>query len=121
MPLPLLVFDGDCSVCRKQVENLRNVVGARMSAESFRQVDFFIRFPEFQREECERAIQLKMPNGRRFEGAEAVARTMALRWPLYPLMLLYYVPGLRWIWDGFYKWIARHRFTLSRRLHGSPH
>jgi len=111
---PVLIYDGDCSVCRRQVQNLRVLVGDRFGLESFRSSDFSVRFPATDLAECNKAIQLLTSN-KRYSGAEAVARTMALRWFFYPFLLLYYLPGLRSLWDWFYRIIARNRFWISEK------
>ena len=109
MNRPLLVYDGTCTVCVRQLEKLRDLLGDRFDCESFREPNFFQNHPRLRQEECEKAIQLVHPNGNVYAGAEAVARTLGLRHIYYPLTITYYIPGFRSIWESFYRAIARRR------------
>ncbi len=112
---PLLIYDAKCSVCVRQVRNLRAFVGDRFDLDSFRHEGFSLRHPEVPLSEAESSIQFLSKNGRRYSGAEAVARVMGLRWFFLPAMMIYYIPGLRWFWDKFYEVIARNRFWISEK------
>jgi predicted DCC family thiol-disulfide oxidoreductase YuxK len=123
---PLLVFDGDCGFCRTWVARWRRVAGERIAYEPFQAVT--ARFPTIPRARFRRAIQLIMPDGEVFEGAEAVFRTLALashrprhrRW----LDVYLRVPGARPFFEWGYRWVAEHRPLLGRISHllfGPPH
>jgi predicted DCC family thiol-disulfide oxidoreductase YuxK len=123
---PLLVFDGDCGFCRTWVTRWRRVVGERIAYEPFQAVS--ARFPNIPRARFRRAIQLIMPDGEVFEGAEAVFRTLAMasdrprhrRW----LEVYQRVPGARPVFEWGYLWVAEHRPVLGRISHflfGPPH
>jgi len=114
---PLLIYDGKCTVCSRQVQNLEGLIGDRFEKESFRTDKFFERHPEISKEACELAIQLLLPTGRIYSGAEAVARVVALRKIFLPAMWLYYVPGLRSLWDAFYRFIAKNRYWISKKIY----
>jgi len=116
---PLLVYDGDCGFCRTWVARWRRTVGPRVDYEQFQTVA--ARFPTIQRSRFRRALQLILPDGEVFEGAEAVFRTLALapgrprrrRW----LAVYQNVPGARPVFECGYRWVADHRPLLTRVSH----
>lgn len=73
------------------------------------------RFPEAIREQCESAVHLIEPDGRIYRGAEAVFRALAVnparRWPLW---IYRKVPGAQAATEWGYRWVARHRSSLSK-------
>jgi predicted DCC family thiol-disulfide oxidoreductase YuxK len=116
---PLLVYDGDCGFCRTWVARWRRTVGPRVDYEEFQTAG--ARFPTIQRTRFRRALQLILPDGEVFEGAEAVFRTLALapgrprqrRW----LAVYQNVPGARPVFEWGYRWVADHRPLLTRVSH----
>jgi predicted DCC family thiol-disulfide oxidoreductase YuxK len=113
---PLLVFDGDCGFCRTWVARWRRTVGPRVDYEELQSAG--ARFPTIPRSRFRRALQLILPDGEVFEGAEAVFRTLALdsghprrrRW----LAVYQNVPGARPVFEWGYRWVADHRPLLTR-------
>jgi len=112
---PLLVFDGDCGFCRTWVARWRRALGDRVAYEPYQTAA--PRFPTLPRSRFRRSVQLLMPHGEVYEGAEAVFRTLALapqpnrqRW----LRLYQRLPGARPVCEWGYRWIADHRPALTR-------
>jgi predicted DCC family thiol-disulfide oxidoreductase YuxK len=123
---PLLVFDGDCGFCRTWVARWRGRVGEHVDFEPFQAAG--ARFPTIQRASFRRAVQLLLPDGEVYDGAEAVFRTLALapgdtggrRW----LAAYHGIPGARPVFEWGYRWVADHRPALTRISHflvGPPH
>jgi predicted DCC family thiol-disulfide oxidoreductase YuxK len=116
---PLLVFDGDCGFCRTWVARWRRTVGPQVDYEQFQTAG--ARFPTIPRSRFRRALQLILPDGEVFEGAEAVFRTMALAssHPRHRRWLAVYqnVPGARPAFEWGYRWVADHRPLLTRVSH----
>jgi predicted DCC family thiol-disulfide oxidoreductase YuxK len=116
---PLLVYDGDCGFCRTWVARWRRTVGPQVDYEELQTAG--ARFPTIQRSRFRRALQLILPDGEVFEGAEAVFRTLALapgrprqrRW----LAVYQNVPGARPVFEWGYRWVADHRPLLTRVSH----
>jgi predicted DCC family thiol-disulfide oxidoreductase YuxK len=110
---PLMLFDGDCGFCRYWVQRWRTKV--------WRQVDFApaqqqaARFPQISEDEWHKAVQLVMPDGTVYHGAEAVFRTLATvpehRWPL---AIYEHVPGAKLASESFYRLVADNRNFFSR-------
>ena len=113
--LPVLVYDGRCAFCMREVERLRRLSGDRVRLESFHDPGVLARHPALTRQRCEEAIQMVAGDGRVFSGMEAVARSLLLRPPLGWAAWLYYLPGVRQTLDAGYRVVARNRYRLLRR------
>jgi predicted DCC family thiol-disulfide oxidoreductase YuxK len=74
------------------------------------------RFPQVNIEDAMRLMQAVDPSGRVYSGADAWARIgMALPgWKLVAWLLL--APGIHFVAQHFYAWIARHRYRWNREL-----
>jgi predicted DCC family thiol-disulfide oxidoreductase YuxK len=116
---PLVVYDGDCGFCRTWVARWRRTVGPRVDYEEFQTAG--ARFPTIERSRFRRSVQLILPDGEVFEGAEAVFRTLAMA-PSHPrqrrwLAVYQNVPGARPVFERGYRWVADHRPVLTRVSH----
>lgn len=116
---PLLVYDGDCGFCRTWVARWRRTVGPRVDFEEFQTAG--ARFPTIERSRFRRSVQLILPDGEVFAGAEAVFRTLAVA-PSHPrqrrwLAVYQNVPGARPVFEWGYRWVADHRPVLTRVSH----
>lgn len=109
---PLLIFDGDCNFCRYFVRRWQRATGDRVDYASSREAAG--RFPEISQENFEGSIQLVVPEGKIYDGAEAVFRALGTirsrRWLLFAYQN---VPGTALISERVYRWAARHRQGLS--------
>lgn len=112
-PPPVLVYDGDCRLCIREAARLERWTGGRVRLESFRDPGVMARHPGLVHAECERALQLVLPDGTIRGGAAAVAGALRLRPALAPLGWLYHLPGLRQLLDTGYRVVARNRFRLG--------
>ncbi len=118
----VLVYDGDCSMCRASALWLlrRALAGGARSLEVLpcRSPARRRRFPQISDEACLSAMQLVLPDGRVLAGADAVPdilrRIPRWRW----LAGLFALPGARPLARRVYRWIADHRMGLSCRLPG---
>jgi predicted DCC family thiol-disulfide oxidoreductase YuxK len=118
---PLVVFDGDCTFCRFWVARWKSVTGDRLEYAPYQETA--ARFPEIPEEEFARAVQLVLPTGEVFSGAEAAVRTLA-EVPGHRHWLAMYrgIPGARAVTNAAYRFIADHRdffFRVTRLLWGS--
>jgi predicted DCC family thiol-disulfide oxidoreductase YuxK len=77
-------------------------------------------FPGVTPEACRRGVQLIAPDGKVIAGAEAIARLLATRPLLSPLAAIYFVPGLRSLWDRAYALVARNRYRILGRVGSAP-
>jgi predicted DCC family thiol-disulfide oxidoreductase YuxK len=84
-----------------------------VEAVSLHDPDLAKRFPALSREELRKALHLITPSGRVYAGFEAAVRVVAMgRFP-GKLAFLYYLPGLHWLLDRAYSWLAARRYRLS--------
>jgi predicted DCC family thiol-disulfide oxidoreductase YuxK len=118
MGLPaVLIYDGDCSMCRASALWLmRRALAGRASELEIlpcRSPARHTRFPQVSESACLRAMQLVLPDGRVLAGADAVpeilARIPRWRW----LARLFDLPGVRPLARHVYAWIADNRMRLS--------
>src|SRR5256885_219022 len=85
---PLMLFDGDCSFCRRWIMRWQYFARDKIDFEPYQnQAD---RFPQVAREDFQRAIHLIEPDGTISSGAAAVFRMFAL---------CNYKPWLLWLYD----------------------
>ena len=110
----VVLFDGDCGLCTRAAARLeRWAAPGAIEYVSFREPGALRRFPQVTAADCERALQLVLPGGRVFSGAEAVFRALATRVWLRPMLWVYLVPGIRQATDAVYRLIARNRMRLG--------
>jgi predicted DCC family thiol-disulfide oxidoreductase YuxK len=116
----LLVYDGDCGFCAYWVRYWQRITGDAVDYAPYQEVA--TRHPEVPVEEFERAIQLFMPDGQRYSGAEAAFRVLAeVRGRGTGLWLYRRLPGFARVAEGVYALIAHHRsaaYGWSRLLWG---
>jgi predicted DCC family thiol-disulfide oxidoreductase YuxK len=109
---PILLFDGHCRFCVAQTARLVRWTGGRIEPLSFREPGVLERFPQVSAADCERAMQLVLPDGRVLAGADAALAALALRPALAPLAALGRLPGLRQALRAGYRVIAANRSFL---------
>ncbi|MBY0523827.1 MAG: DUF393 domain-containing protein [Gemmataceae bacterium] len=110
-----VLYDGQCAFCLKSIGILKRLdwlgrldyVDAR-SAESLP--------PDAPAVDPERLLEemhLLTPGGGTLHHGFGAVRWMAWRLPpLWPVAPFLYVPGVPWLGQRLYLWIARHRFQL---------
>jgi len=103
-----MVFDGDCSFCRRWVGRWRSTTGDRIEYAPYQLAA--PRFPQVQPEAFGRAVHLIEPDGHASRGAQAVFRSLALahvkHWPWWAYR---FVPLFAAITERAYRFIADHR------------
>lgn len=105
---PLVIYDGDCDFCLRQVRRLRRWTSEALDFAPHQEAA--AHFPSIRREEFERSLQLVETDGRVFSGAQAVFRALATNPRLRAYLWCYrYLPGFAPLSEGGYRLIARHR------------
>jgi lipase maturation factor 1 len=109
---PLIIFDGQCSFCRRWVERARSIIGSHIDFEPFQTAA--PRFPQIDPAAFGRAVHLVEPDGRVSRAAAAVYRALQLG-NRYPALAIFYkyIPGFSAISEAAYKLIAAHRETAD--------
>ncbi|PYL01235.1 MAG: hypothetical protein DME19_02340 [Verrucomicrobia bacterium] len=70
--------------------------------------------PGLKPEDLSAAIHCVAENGRIYRGARCI-RYVGMRMPLLvPLALILWIPGVIWVAEKIYTWVARNRYILSR-------
>ncbi len=119
-PRPLVIYDGDCGFCQTWIARWQVRTGDAVDYEPSQ--DAGSRFPEIPPEAFARSVQLVLPDGSVFAGAEAVAALAALPSGRGVFLWMYRrVPGARAAAELAYRLIARHRgaaAAMTRLLWG---
>ena len=110
---PLLIYDGDCNLCRRWVLRWSHATGDRVDYLASQETAH--RYPEITPEQFQSSVQLVQPDGSVHNGAEAVFLTLAFnpthRWPLW---LYRNVSGVALVTEFAYGFVARHRRLFNR-------
>ncbi|MCZ6834262.1 MAG: DUF393 domain-containing protein [Planctomycetota bacterium] len=111
---PVIVYDGECSFCIKQMDRFRKRDSAGMYEYTPRQEPGLEdRFPGLAQGDFDTGMRLVRPDGTILVGADAVhgiARTLPpWKWAAW----LYHIPGLKWLFRSLYGWIAMNRQRLG--------
>jgi predicted DCC family thiol-disulfide oxidoreductase YuxK len=108
---PLLIFDGECGICTTSANVMRRWIRPDCDIEPWQRTDIasFGLTPE----ECSSAVQFVTADRRVYSGSRAVMRmlrTAPLPWPA--VGALGDSPGIAWVADRTYRWIAANRDRL---------
>jgi predicted DCC family thiol-disulfide oxidoreductase YuxK len=111
----VVLYDDECGFCRRSVAHLRRLDWRhKLHFQSARDGEHLTAgaAPLDQQRLLEEMHVVTPDRTRAHAGFEAL-RWIAWRLPLtMPLAPLLYVPGVRWLGDKVYRWVARNRFGL---------
>ena len=113
---PVVVYDGECPFCRRQIARIRKYDRhGRFECVPRQTPGLTDRFPALDQGGFDTGMRLVMPDGTIYVGADSVyqiARQLAVfRWFAW----LYRVPGMHVLARAVYAWIAARRRSLGRR------
>ena len=111
----ILIFDGMCRFCQRQVASLRRIAGDRVAYLSLHDAETGRRFPHLSFDDLMREMVLVDCWGRTHGGAAAIrhlSRRVPFLWPLAPLL---HIPGTLRIWQRLYQWVAVRRYRWSQK------
>jgi predicted DCC family thiol-disulfide oxidoreductase YuxK len=115
---PVLVYDGDCALCRSLVRRLQPVLGGRVDCQPAQDGDAEKRFPEIPDASLATSVQLVETDGQVYAGAEALFRTMALgRGWRRPLRAYRCSPAFARAAEWVYRFVADRRTVWPRLGH----
>jgi predicted DCC family thiol-disulfide oxidoreductase YuxK len=111
---PLLVWDGNCEFCRYWVQRWEQFFGDKLNYEPYQTAAS--RFPDMDRDQFKKAVQLIETDGRVFPGAATVFHSLCVGKPqiCFPEELYQQSKLFRQISDGVYGMIADNRPILYR-------
>lgn len=111
---PVLLWDGSCGFCQRWVARVERWDRAGR-IETLKARDRS-KYPELLRiadDDLDHAMHLALPDGRIFAGGRAVPALLRLlpggRW----LAWVFLVPGVGWVTDRCYAWVAARRHKLG--------
>jgi len=115
-PPASLLYDGHCRLCTRGAQRLvRWARPGSILLLDFQQPGVLERFPGLTRAQCMQAMQLVEPDGRVRSGPEAIVATLLTRGFWFGWTRLYRLPGLRFLVDRAYAWVARNRYRFMGR------
>jgi len=114
-PRGVVLFDGDCAFCQRSVRILKSLDWLdRLSFQNARETDHWpaaaeeLSLPKMLEE-----MHLVTPDRQHTYAGFRAFRWMAWRLPLTWLTApLLYCPGILWLGNRAYRWIARNRYNL---------
>ena len=114
---PMIVYDGDCSFCRRSIAWYQAPDGGRLDYLSRTSEERAQRFPQLDDPRYQGSLQLVLPNGeiRSGELGIATALTNLPGWQWRGVGYFIKAPVIRFFAHIAYKWIAknRHRFKCD--------
>jgi len=111
----VILYDGACNLCRGSVARVRRMDPlGRIELLDLHDASIPARFPQVDLDEAMRLMQAVDLRGRVYSGADAWARIgLALPgWKFIAWLLL--VPGIHFIAQRTYGWVARNRYRWNR-------
>jgi predicted DCC family thiol-disulfide oxidoreductase YuxK len=111
----VLIYDGDCPVCRASALWLMRLAleSGRLEILPGRSDARRARFPQISEEAAAQAMQLVLPDGRVLSGADAVPEILRAIRGLGWMAAFFDLPGVRPLARRVYGWIATNRMRLS--------
>jgi predicted DCC family thiol-disulfide oxidoreductase YuxK len=115
---PLVVYDGACGICASNLPWLYRFDWLKVfDALPYQSDEVYRRVPRLTRAECETALQLALPDGRIFSGADAF-REVFLRMPAAaPVGALMALPPIGGLLRRLYPVLARNRYRIGGQCH----
>lgn len=112
----LVLYDDDCGVCRLTVLALRRL-DWRRRLDCVPLQDFAVAPGGPARADLLEALHARDASGRWFRGGAAALRIASVVPVLVPLSIVGRLPGMTWLAERAYRFVASHRQDLSRALH----
>ncbi|MBL8792778.1 MAG: DUF393 domain-containing protein [Planctomycetia bacterium] len=115
MKRALVLYDGDCALCRQSVALLQRLDWfGRVRYQDARAVEHLpVTEPPLEPARLLEEMHLLTPDRTTVHQGFAALRWLAWRlpllWPLAPFLI---IPGIPALGQRIYRWIARHRFDL---------
>lgn len=110
-----VLYDGRCDFCRRSVRLLQKLDwrGGLQFADGRDRANLPPTTEPLDPRRLLEEMHVVTPDGRRvFHGFAAFRRIAGLLPPLWPLLPFLYVPGVPWLGQRAYLWVAKNRFHL---------
>src|SRR4051812_43097875 len=110
---PLLIYDGDCSFCKRWIARWQHLTAGAIDYEPSQTAA--VRFPQIPREEFGKSVFLVEKDGTTTRGAQAVFRSLAIAGQKRYLLGMYErIPAFGELCEVLYGFVARHRDGIDR-------
>lgn len=108
---PTMLWDGECGFCSHWIRRWQKATGDAVEYRQYQ--DALGDFPQVIEEECKKAVQLVLPDGRVLKAAHAVLQSLAIG-GRHAWMLRLYEHSLffRWLTESAYRFVAKNRSWL---------
>ena len=120
-PKSRVLYDGDCPFCCKSVELLKKLdwLGKLDYVNVRDESQAFLKAPPVAGAPLLEQMHVLTRDGLRLHGGYHAIRFMAWRFPATWLAAPFlYLPGMTWLGQKIYLWIARNRFKIVPCEHG---
>lgn len=113
----VLIYDGQCPVCRRTVEFIReNSARGAFEFLPCQNEEVRQRFPAIKKARCMRAMQLVLPDGAVLSGEQALPEILKRLKRYSGLAHLFDLPGSGMLSRAFYRWFADRRYHIADLL-----
>jgi predicted DCC family thiol-disulfide oxidoreductase YuxK len=110
----IVIYDGDCRICTRVVETLREWDRDRkLFIVSSQTPGVKQRFAWIPEKNFQESLQLIAADGRAFQGARAIEELLTVLPRGRAVSWLFALPPVRPIAERLYRWFARNRFRLG--------
>ncbi len=111
-----LIYDGHCHFCQDSVRTLKvmDLFGALKYVDLHSVNDLMMLHPELTKEQAMSQLYLIEPDGKLYGGFDVFRRICFVMPMLYPLILIFYFPGMGVLGPFAYRWVAKNRYLFHR-------
>lgn len=108
-----LLYDGTCRFCLGMVNRWRGTLECRGFGFAALQDEWVRERLDLPEEELLREMRVLTRCGKVLGAADAFAFLWGKIWWCWPLWILAHIPGVRWLINRAYRWVAAHRNCLG--------
>lgn len=116
MKQDIVLYDGHCRFCTRQIETLKRLDGRnRLRFLSLHDPSVATDFPDLSFDQLMAEMWVISIDGVRYGGANALrylSRRLPILWPVSPLL---HFPGSMPIWKWLYRQVAKRRYRIAGR------
>lgn len=117
-----IIYDGQCAFCVRSLRIVRHLAvwGLLRFVDGTDRPQVEVWFPGLRDADLDGAMYAVADGGRTYRGFFAFRRLLWASPLLWPLLPIFYFPGVRWVGPRVYAWIARNRRSLGCRSSTCP-
>jgi predicted DCC family thiol-disulfide oxidoreductase YuxK len=108
-----VLYDGECGFCLRWAGFWKATLERRGFAVDALQSDWVAQQLDMPIEELLHDIRLLNPDGTLVSGADVYLSVMRRFWLVWPLYVLFRLPGFNAIMKFGYRWFAKNRYCIS--------